>query len=394
MKKSLFGILVLVVMLLSACATRIYGVPEERWETMSEQERIAAMEAYKARQEALRQRRAEQARLRAMEKQAQLEREAEEARQRQLQIDAIYRGEGLYGDLIRVTLEGGMLQFYGDHKPFHPVSFKIAADEMKQIEVASLRGHKAHMTVLYDGSNLLLDETPRSHRSRALRLAYENSWEDGATYSGLHAKGPLEMRGVNVSIQVIGRPPHGRHGRRHPSKHVIQPPARKTRKPSVIVIKEPEERPEPVIIVVNNSRKERKPEVIVVKSEPQRENHRNRMDQHSRKERAHSGYPASIKVALRKGRLKVKNRSYPVEPQTIEVRDGEQRHVFVRTKRGNLKVLVSYVDGELLINDRPNQGHSGTRLGYMPTWKDGQGYVIKAAAGLMLEDLDILIESQ
>ena len=118
MRKWMLHTVMLLTMLLAACTPRIYGVPQNRWETMSEQERIAAMDAYKARQEAVRQQREEQARLRAIEKRAQLEREAEEAHRRQLQIDAIYRGEGLYGDLLRVNLEGGKLQFYGDHKPY------------------------------------------------------------------------------------------------------------------------------------------------------------------------------------------------------------------------------------------------------------------------------------
>ena len=71
MKKWLLHTLMLLAVCMSACTPKIYGVPQDRWETMSEQERIAAMDAYKARQEVLRQQREEQARLRAMEKEAQ-----------------------------------------------------------------------------------------------------------------------------------------------------------------------------------------------------------------------------------------------------------------------------------------------------------------------------------
>jgi len=388
------GILMLVIMFLTACATRIYGVPEERWQTMSEQERIVAMEAYKARQETLRQRRAEQARLRAMEKQAQLEREAEEARRRQIQIDAIYRGEGLYGDLLRVTLEGGLLEFYGAHKSYHPVSFKIAANEIKDIEIVSQRGRKAHMNVLYDGSNLLLDEAPRSYRSAALRLPYENAWEDGATYTGLHAKGPLEIRGINVSIQVVGQPPHDHHKRRHPRKVVVQPPARKPQRPGVIVIRQPEPKPNPVVVVVGKNRQKKHPDVIVVKTRPEKDKRGKAIERRSRGNKMPTGYPDRIKVVLRNGHLKVKKSSYPLVAQTIELSDGEIRNVIVRSKRGNLKIRVSYMDGELLINDTPGHDGEGTRLGFTPTWKEGQGYVIEASTGRRMENIDMLIVSQ
>jgi hypothetical protein len=247
MKKWMFGFLMVLMVMLAACTPRIYGVPEDRWETMSEQERIAAMEAYKARQEALRQQREERARIRAMEKKAQLAREAEEARQRQMRVEAIYRGEGLYGELLRVTLKGGMLQFHGVHKPFHPVSFRIAAGEIKDVEVVSVRGRKARMAVHYDGSNLLLDETPKSRASKAIRLPYEDAWETGATYPHLAAKGPLEIRGVDVTVQVVGKPPRGRHNRhqRHPG--AVQPSARRPQRPAVVVVKEPDRYPDPQV---------------------------------------------------------------------------------------------------------------------------------------------------
>ena len=134
MNKPILNALMILIMFLAACTPKIYGIPEGRWETMSEQERIAAMEAYKARQETLRQQQEQQAHLKAMEKEAELAKQAEEARRDQMHVEAIYRGEGLYGELLRVTLKGGMLQFHGVHKPFHPVSFRLAVGEMKDVE--------------------------------------------------------------------------------------------------------------------------------------------------------------------------------------------------------------------------------------------------------------------
>lgn len=363
------GLLVLSLFL-AGCASKIYGVPEERWETMSEPERVAAMEAYKARQEVLRQKREEQARIRAMEKQAQLAREAEEARMRQRKVDAIYRGEGLYGDLLRVNLEGGMLKFHGIHRPFHPVSFKVAAGEAKKVEIVNHRGQKAWMVVSYDGSNLLLDETPDAHYSRALRLAYEDAWERGVTYSGLSAKGPLQMKGVDVVIRIIGSP-SGNHQRnpRRPPVVVVQPPAPRPQAPTPIVVKTPEHQGKPHMSETGKNPHQKRPETTVLKP------------------------PARIRVVFRKGMLKTKKHGYPLEPQSIDLSHGQVRNITLRGRHGTLKIRISYIHGEVLIDDAPGRGKNQTRLGFNPEWNIGQGYSIEASGNRKLEDIDIFIRS-
>lgn len=394
MKKLLCGTLMLLMMLLAACAPRIYGVPQERWETMSEQERVAAMEAYKARQEVLRQQREKQARLRAMEREAQLAREAEEARQRQLRVDAIYRGKGLYGDLLRITLKGGMLQFRGDHKNFHPVSFKIAAEEMKDVEIVSVRGIKTHMTVYYDGSNLLLDETPNSHRSTALRLPYEDTWETGTTYPERFAKGPLEMRGVDVTVRIVGEPPREPHARRHRQHAVAKPPIHTPQKPTVIVIEEPQRHPEPGVTVREHRPQAWKPDITVSKPQPAADQHGKIIAHRPRKNDVVPIPPARIKVVFRKGHFMVKKRSYPLVPQAIELQDGQVRNLVMRGHDANLKIQLSYRGGELLINDVPGDGRTATRVDFIPGWKNGQQYAIEASGNRLLKNLDILIVSQ
>lgn len=386
MKAWIIRISLLLIMLLAACTPRIYGVPQERWETMSEQERISAMEAYKARQEALRQKRAEQARLKAMEKEAQLARKAEEARQRQLQIDAIYRGEGLYGDLLRVTLEGGMLETHGHHQPFHPVAFKIAASEMKDIEIVSKRGQRVRLTAEYDGSNLMLDETPHSHRSTALHLPYEDAWEDGATYTGRSTKGPLELKGVDITVRIVGQRPVDHRRRHKPRVVVVQRPVKKPRHPEVIVVQPPAKKPRhPEVIVDRTPRHEQKHEMVA--AAPQA------LAGLTAKHVEHRP-PGRIKVVFRKGRFVVKKHSYPLAPQTVFLRDGQTRTVVMRGSNRNLKVRLSYIGGELLIDDSAVKGPKGTRLGFVPQWKSGQPYAIKSTGNRALEDLDVLIQSQ
>ena len=371
MRKWMLNIAILLAMLLAACTPRIYGVPQDRWETMSEQERIAAMDAYKARQEVLRQQREEQARLRAIEKKAQLEREAEEAHRRQLQIDAIYRGKGLYGDLLRVNLEGGKLQFYGDHKPYQPVSFRIAASEAKEVEIISDRGHKVRMAVFYDGSNLLLDERPHTHGASALRLPYDDSWEAGANYEHLFSKGPLELRGVDVTVRIIGKPPRDHHAWRHKPKVIVaQPPVDKHQKPDATMVK-----PHPV--------SDKPGKIVAHRPSP------------THRAVAHATVPPSrIKVFFRKGHLKMKMRSDPLISQSIVLKEGEVRNVVMRSRRGAARIQVSYLKGELLIDDAPGRDKGQTRLGFMPGWKAGQSYSVPNSNNHLLEDLDIVVTAQ
>ena len=81
-------------------------------------------------------------------------------------------------------------------------------------------------------------------------------------------------------------------------------------------------------------------------------------------------------------------------PLTIDLRDGQIRNVIMRSRNGNLKIQVSYLGGELLIDDTPGNGRKGTRLGFVPGWKNGQNYVIESSGNRLLEDLDVFIVSQ
>lgn len=367
MKTWTLTFLMLLTMFLAACTPRIYGVPEDHWQTMSEQERIAAMEAYKANQETLRQQRQERARLREMEKQAQLARQAEEDRLRQLRVDAIYRGKGLYGDLLRVSLEGGTLRFHGVRRPFQPLSFKIAAEEMKDVAVVSLDGRTARMMVQYDGSNLLLDETPNSHRSTAIRLPFEDSWEFGATYPNLVSQGPLQFRGIDATVRIVGKPPRDRHGRRHMAHGTLQPP---------------------VVVVIE------KPKVIVLDRHPGRVSRQRSGLPGSRLGKVVTALPARIEVAFRKGRFLVRKRSYPLVPVTIQLAHGQHRDIVMRGRNGNLLVRVRYSGGQVLIDEMPGRDSGPTRLDFVPGWHHGQPYLLKNSDSGLLQNVDMIVTAK
>lgn len=401
MKKWLFTGLMLFLVGLTGCTATIYGVPQERWDTMGEQERVAAMEVYKARQAVLIQQRQERARQLALERERQRAVAAEEARQSQLRVDAVYRGEGVFGDLLRVTLRDGRLKFHGAHKPYQPVAFKIAAGEIKEVQVVDHKGRKATMVVSYDGSILLLDDTPGARRSRATRLVYEDMWEEGKTYSSLTAKGPLELRGVNVTVQVLGEPPRNRQAGRRPQVIVIQQPAPKVKSPKVVLVKEKEQRPQrPEVVVVKEPLRRDRPEVIVHEP-PRREKPeavvkvRPRSDKPAvivKKQPANSP-PSQVKVTFNQGQLQVKGKRCPITPQTINLSEGQTRTIALQGSLGKVKVRVSYQGGEVTIDDHPGKGKSETRLSFRQEWQAGSTYRIEATKNRIVEDLDISVLS-
>jgi hypothetical protein len=446
MNKWLLTGLTLLLIGLAGCTTTIYGVPQERWDVMSEPERIAAMDAYKARQAAIQERMREQARQRALAEEERLAREAEEARLQQLEIDAIYRGEGAYGDLLRVTLYDGMLKFYGAHQPFRPVSFKLAAGEAKEIEVVSQRGKRATLLVSYDGGNLLLDDTPRSHRSLATSLVYDDDWSRGKAYPNLYGKGPLELHGVSASVEIVGTPPREHHARNRPRVIVVERPAPKPEPPQVIVIKEqPKHTEPPQVIVIKEQPKHTKPQVVVVNEQPAhrrsagkdgREQPRPEQQRVTREQEppakpraafnkqpvyekpgkagneaadgllhkvarrgfaraeepaGHAGPPAAVSITFQSGKLKYRGKASPLLPQSVVLNQGDSRTLTLKSQRGAVKLQLSYLDGELQIDHHPGRKGRQTRLGYDSSWKTGHKYRIEDTDREQLEELDILV---
>jgi len=429
MKTWIATCLALILLGLTGCTATIYGVPQERWESMGEQERVAAMEAYRARQAVLLQQRQERARQLALERERQQAIEAEEARQRQLRVDAIYRGEGVYGDLLRVRVEEGRLKLRGSHRAYQPVAFRIAVGETKQVEVVDLKGKKAALLASYDGSTLLLDEKPGDGRARGVRLPYEEAWEEGTTYTGLTAKGSMELRDVSVTVQVLGEPPRDRRAGRRPQVIIIQQPAPEPENPRIVIIKEGEQRPQrPETVIVKEAPRHDRPEIVPPKpsrhdspkvAEPPARRDKpetvakmppspvkpakigNEPPRHEKPETVGTKQPppkepadtppARVKVTFHSGNILVKGRPAPITPQSIELRNGEARTLVLQGAIGKVPVRVSYQGGEVAIDDRPGKGKTQTRLGFGPQWRKGSPYRIEATGNRLIEGLDVSV---
>jgi hypothetical protein len=335
----------LLLAVLSACTPMVYGVPQESWEGMSEPQRAETMRLYQERQLARQQAQAEQEARQALERERQRAHEEEQARQRRVRVEAIHRGEGAYGDLLRVRLQGGALRLAGKHRAFLPVAFKIAAGETLQLPVTDAKGRKASLQVAFDGGTLVLDGAGAGS-ARAARIVYDRQWGGGKSYPGVGSKGPLELRGIEVYVEVAGRPP----------TVVIQPPAAGGPERGQRLPRQGGERPrgeehgrgaaagQPL------PRPEPPPAGVAVPPRP------------ADPGRQEPAAAARVKIVFRKlesGR----GRPQPVVPATLVLADGQTRSVTVRGADGERSLPVGYRDGTVLLGEGPQAARLAVERG-------------------------------
>lgn len=216
----LTGLGLLLMSFLTACTPRVFGVPEERWQQLTEEQRTEAIRGYNER-ELLRQQqslaRQEQAAAEAKKRAIEEEREAQRQRER---VEAIYAGQSTVpGELIRVTLQEGRLRFNGRQEHYRPTSFLIADGETKGVVINSTgdkRQQQVTLWVRYWEGNLDIDVGPDGrNQGHALRMTYERAWERGETYRDLSWDKHSPSQGENISITLLtaageDRPNHKR----------------------------------------------------------------------------------------------------------------------------------------------------------------------------------------
>jgi len=219
------------------CAKTVYGVSEERWERMTEAERTAARQAHAERQRQLEAERAERARREAIAAE-QRRREADEAARRQHeQVEAIHRGEsGVYGDLIRVTISDGTMEFYGKRLPYQPVTFTLANHERRKVTFQSAGGRSSRLLevpVSYEDGTFMFDAG-----RNPVRILHSPGWRSGKVYSSLtlgkHSVSDGQDLRARIEIvpqaSVVAIPPPGgsrddSRGRPHHPLTPTPPPA-------------------------------------------------------------------------------------------------------------------------------------------------------------------------
>lgn len=208
------GLLATLMLACVACTPTICDVPQPEWQKFTDEQRLEAIRGYNER-EKLR----EEQRLRQAERQAkEAEIRAIDAHRRQenlqRQVEDIYRGDaGHYGDLIRVTIQGGQFRFGGKNRSFQPLALKIANGETKKVEIVSHERYATYSAELYlrylDG--VLMFDIDERFDGNLSRLVYEPGWRRGRSYVVTSPAG-RGLQEAQVSVEVI---PHLREGEGH-----------------------------------------------------------------------------------------------------------------------------------------------------------------------------------
>ncbi|EMS78407.1 hypothetical protein [Desulfotignum phosphitoxidans] len=160
--KFLFVILLsLFALNIIGCTKKIAGIPLEDWNQLSEDEREIVLRGYNERQKIIAEERLVKAKLQAEAQADKLFVERKEAIANQKKVAHIYAGEGIYGDLLQVTVEGGQLYFYGKFKNYQPLSFRIANGESKQVSFVNQTGNGIYQEInvwmAYKDGNFIFD---------------------------------------------------------------------------------------------------------------------------------------------------------------------------------------------------------------------------------------------
>ena len=402
-------ILFLSLVILSACTPMIYGVPQERWDLMSEKERIVIMEAYKERQIAYRQAAADRARIRAEQEAIRDAQRAEELRILSQRVDLIYDGRtGTYGDLIRVTLSGGKIRVNGKKRHYEGISFKIADGELKSVPIYYSGGRKAELYILYKDRHLWLDtDSSGQNIRRAGHLTYSDKWSNGITYNGINSHGSRDMRGVNVEVEVIPIRRGRHHSRNEPfviiKERIVQAPPQVIikekivqRAPKVIVKEKVVQAPPQKVVIkekvierqkrvdkkteegtrqqkgvggdnVENSelsfkelkekrQKERK-QAKQIREEIQEKAEDNKRDM---RETVVKAELSTAKIVLNGGMIRINGKHRPFNPVKFSITEGETKTINLTggeksatRKAFTTRLIVSYVDGQIYFDGKP-----------------------------------------
>ncbi|MBF0383785.1 MAG: hypothetical protein HQL69_22440 [Magnetococcales bacterium] len=196
--------LVIVLLLLSACTTRIYGVSEEVWSQLNDTQKQTTIQGYN-----------EQKKLDKERRLVREKRKAEEAERQRIEAEIIadltrrrvkdiYAGKsGVFGDLIRVSIHSGSMRFSGKHREIQPVSFKLADGEQKHIIFRSDNGRTQKVRVGYNDGTLRFGGG--NNGKWAKRFAYEPSWRHGMKYTNvtLDKHSRSKAKTLTISVHII-----------------------------------------------------------------------------------------------------------------------------------------------------------------------------------------------
>lgn len=187
-------------LLFASCVQAPLGLSKEQWAATP----VEKQADYQAQQTQIDEARAARASAAALERQR-LAQEA--AMQQQEQLQMAYAG-ARYGDIITVTVSGGMVAFSGKRYPYEPVAFDLVRGETKRVQFVR-QGRSAYRTEiemrLSDDGNTFYFDVPA--RKRVVLI--NQNWDRGRRYNppeiGSH-DGHSEAIGVTISVQLKKMP--------------------------------------------------------------------------------------------------------------------------------------------------------------------------------------------
>jgi hypothetical protein len=378
--KKLSLISLVLLLALVACAPYMYGVPQESWDRMSEPERIEAMRVYERDQQARRQAAEERARRQAIEDQARrqaaeeraryeaLERQREQARQAALErerrerIERIHRGDGAYGELVRVRLQGGTIRVSDRLYRYEPLTFAIAEGESRRFIVAEVQGRTVDLDVSYGGGALTIE---------GVRFSYDRSWGRGRLYEHSDSGGELQLRNVDVFVEVHDR--SSRH-ERESSRLVIY------REPDPPPIRERDHHVAPPVIIKEREQT-RPPQVIPPKPLPP-------------KPQVVDLLPHSVEINVLAGEMKVRGRMQQLERVGFRLADGESREMTLRADGEQRVVVFYYGKGELYVDGTPGRGRDAQKFTYEKGWRSGTVYRLVLKGHNQVDKLELKVTAR
>jgi hypothetical protein len=195
-------------LLLSGCASFPMGLSKDEWEALPP-ERQAELRAEQYRLNLERQRRREEA-TRQREAERKAAEQAYQERMTELRMNA------QYGDLVLITLQGGMIEQDGKRFPLEPQAFELIKGERKKIELRGQIVKDNRIRSIYerwevqfkeDGHTVILNESPFEH---TIHLVDDGTWEKGQPKALIQQaqlySGRINLSGMTATIRFKDAP--------------------------------------------------------------------------------------------------------------------------------------------------------------------------------------------
>ncbi len=184
--KKLLAVLCLSAFVLVGCKTYPMGLSEAQWNALTPQQQAD----YTLQQNQLNEQRRHDQEASARQLQAEATIRSAEERER---IQFAY-ARARYGDIVTVTIQGGMVSIDGKHRPYEPVRFDLVRGERRDVEFVqqgkSTSRNRIDVRLSDDGNTFYFDEAAKDRIT-----LISTDWEQGKTH------GPMDIRdGASRSV--------------------------------------------------------------------------------------------------------------------------------------------------------------------------------------------------